>query len=312
MQLEFTILWVEDQPEEVVGFPDTLRRRLRDLGFTLKFINARNVGELRQKVDEDVEDDDVDLILVDFDLGVNGENGGDAAVEIRERFKHREIVFYSGKSPGALRKVAFEKNIDGVYFGHRPTLAVDVVSVIENILRKVVDISHMRGIVMAETSEIDYLMELGLSEAYGRLDDDGRRKFHAKAVDVIKERYDQQLDELTAHADPANFQALLTKSLLMSSRDKSRALIRFLRVAQDLADSDQHKEAVANYQDKFQDTRNQLAHGLVVKKDGKKVFSGREEVLDEDAMRKWRFELVEHKENIRVLATALGVAETGI
>ncbi len=161
MQLEFTILWVEDQPEDVIGFPVTLERRLRDLGFTLNLINAKNVGELRQTVDERIEDDDVDLILVDFDLGENGENGGDATVEIRERFRHREIVFYSGKSPGELRRVAFEKNIDGVYFGHRPRLADDVVSVIENILRKVVDISHMRGIVMAETSEIDYLMELG-------------------------------------------------------------------------------------------------------------------------------------------------------
>ncbi|MAO56310.1 MAG: hypothetical protein CMM61_11510 [Rhodospirillaceae bacterium] len=313
MRLDLNILWIEDQPDGVENHQRTIERRLLDLGFQLSVHFVQRFDELQRQLDDAIDEDEVDLILVDFDLGNTGGDGGDAARQIRETFPHREMVFYSGKSPGSLRQVAFDNQIDGVYFAHRPTLGDDVFSVIENMLRKVIDLSHMRGIVMAETSEIDHILGLCLAEVIDRLEGGERDAMHGKVVDVIRARFESQLEALGEFHDPATFGGLLAKSLLMTSYDKTRALARALKSNFDLEGKGGHRASVLGYQEKFQHTRNVLAHGLVIKKDGVKVFKGRKEDLSdeieisEEAMLDWRKELLGHRNNIDLIVRALGI-----
>lgn len=307
MKLDFSILWVEDQPESVRSFQESLERDLRELGFALRVIAIRGFDELKERMSEELDDDEIDLILVDFDLGNTGGNGGDAAREIRDHFQHREMVFYSGKSPGGLRQVAADKKIDGAYFAHRPTLDEDVFSVIENMLRKIIDISHMRGIVMAETSELDYYIELCLAKAFEKLDQKGQETFHSRAVEVIQQRYQGQIGQLEDLGNHKHFMQLLGQSLLMTSKDRTRALRRFLKSASDIENRKQHRSSVLEYQDNFHHIRDVLAHGMVIKKDGQKIFRGREEELNDEAMRKWRIDLMDHRDRIKQIVDDFNV-----
>ena len=307
MRLDFRILWVEDQPAAVAEDRTALEADLLEFGFEPIVVPISGFSDLQDLMNSNPEDDEFDLILVDYDLGASGGKGDDAARAIRDHFPHREMVFYSGKSPEELRDKAAKKKIDGVYFAHRTELADDVFSVIENMLRKVVDISHMRGIVMAETSELDYCIELCLSSAFENLDETQRKTIHDKAVKVVRERYKLQLEQLDALDHPDKFTELLGRSLLMTSRDKTRALLRFLKAATHLQDQKEHRTAVVEYQDNFHDVRNDLAHGMVIKKDGRKIFKGRNIELTEETMREWRINLMTHRDQIKLIASVLNV-----
>ncbi len=305
MKLDFNILWIEDQPADVRQSVRTLRRLLRDLGFVLDVQWINGFDQVTDTLKIGI-GNDVDLILVDYDLGNSGGNGGDAALAIRDVFKHREMVFYSGKSPADLRKVALENRIDGVYFAHRPTFTDDVFGVIKNMLRKIVDLSHMRGIIMAETSELDYLLELSLQSAFDRLDEKGKAELHAKAIQLIRDRAEKHMKTVASHESPETFPSLLGQSLLMTNDDKLRALIRHLKSATDIEGHARHRQAAIEYKDNFQSTRNIMAHGYVIATNGRKVFKGRDREIDEEQMRIWRQELIEHKEKFTAVAAALG------
>jgi len=309
MRLDFNILWVEDQPDEIKHSIRAVEAGLKEMGFLLNVIPAKGFNEVQKLMKDGLEDDAVDLILVDFDLGYSGGNGGDAAKEIRERFQHREMAFYSGKSPGDLRQIAAKNKIDGVYFVPRTGIEDDLIPIIENILRKVLDISHMRGIVMAETSELDYYIGMGLVSAFENLDTVQKEKICNKSIETIRKRYAEQTEKLDALCSISDYSALLGESLLMTARDKSRSLIRLIKAANDLENKNKHKKAIVDYQDNFQNIRNILAHGMVVKENGQRVFKGHDKVINEDAMLQWRLDLIRHKEQIIQAAKALGLNE---
>lgn len=308
MRLDFKILWVEDQPQAIAEDRVYLEAELRDFGFKPIVEPITGFDKVQELLARDPQDDEFDLILVDFDLGHSGGNGGDAARAIRDKFPHREMVFYSGKSPDDLRAVAAEKKIDGVYFAHRPELADDVFSVIENMLRKVVDLSHTRGIIMAETSELDHCLELCLSSSFEDLDIDRQKSFHNKIVEAIRERYKDQQKKLETLAHLEKFSELLGESHIMTSFDKTRAILRFLNSYTQIPDKRIHHAAVSDYQDNFQGVRNVLAHGMVTTKDGHKVFKGQNDELNEERMREWRISLMDHRDQIKAVATALNVS----
>lgn len=307
MNLDFKILWVEDQPELINDYSEYLELELKRLGFKAIFITATGYDKVLELMDSQPKDDDYDLILVDFDLGDSGGQGDDAARKIRDKFPHREMVFYSGHSPEKLRTAAADKKIDGVYFAHRPDLVDDVFSVIENMLRKVVDLSHTRGIIMAETSEIDHCIEQCLNSSFERLTDDRKKAFHNNIVEIIHERYREQQGKLDKLTDHKKFPELLASNHIMTSFDKTRAMLRFLNSYTQIPNKKTHYNTVKDYQEKFQPIRNSLAHGTVTKRDGNKILKFLEEEINEETMRKWRVELMGYREQIKAIANEFDV-----
>ncbi len=307
MNLDFKILWVEDQPDAIVEDSVYLESEIRDLGFEPIIIAATGYDKVSELMNNQPKDDDYDLILVDYDLGASGGKGDDAARQIRDKFPHREMVFYSGQSPDDLRTAAANKQIDGVYFAHRPSLADDVFSVIENMLRKVIDLSHTRGIIMAETSELDHCIEQCLDFSFEELTDDRKKAFHDRIVEVIRMRYEEQQKNLESLTNHEKFAELLGSSHLMTSLDKTRAMLRNLKSYTQMPNKTAHHDTVENYQNNFHNIRNLLAHGTVTKKDGHKIFKGQGEELNEEVMRNWRINLMGYRQQIKAVANDFGI-----
>ncbi|MBF0445735.1 MAG: hypothetical protein HQL68_09095 [Magnetococcales bacterium] len=311
MRLDFNILWVEDHPDRIEEDFIALKCELNAQGFNAVKTVLPSVDSVKSLMSKNPSEDAFDLILVDFDLGDSGGNGGDAAKAIRDQFSHREMVFYTGKPIKELNETAFEKDIQGVYFASRDTLADETFNVIDNMLRKVVDISHTRGIVMAETSDLDHYIDLCLISSFEGQTEDRQKSFHKKIVEKISGSLDKSNKKFTKLSSFDKFSELLDNKYLVTSSDKIRAMSDFLELFTNLSNKKTHIKTMKDYMAFQIDVRNVLAHVKIVSKNGSKVFQGKNYNVDGQRMLEWRNALRDHREKINAVARDLGVIIEG-
>src|SRR5579872_7246873 len=94
MRLDFNVLWVEDQPNLVAASVTALQRSMAEEGFELRHTFCTDVDGVTAYLADDVFRDEVDLILVDWDLGA-GLKGEAVISQVRETIPYKDIVFYS-------------------------------------------------------------------------------------------------------------------------------------------------------------------------------------------------------------------------
>ena len=156
MRLDYKILWFEDQPSNIAPSVANIKNELEALGF-IPNIDLRVVDGRRDPLEDLPPQRDVDLVLMDYMLG-GGYDGASLSKRVRQVFKYTDIVFYSSEAQSRLRKHIFDQGLDGVHCCHRENLSDDTLSFVHTQMRKVLDLNHMRGIVMATTSDLDHAM----------------------------------------------------------------------------------------------------------------------------------------------------------
>lgn len=154
MNLKYRILWIENEEDWVESIEDQIQEYLEDLGF----IYGR---KLIAKEEQDISYNDYDLILMDLNLA-DQPNGAELISKIRDLGVYTDVVFYSASGIDELRAKGREKELEGVFYsGRTPDTAFvnRVKAVIDATLKKVQDLNNLRGLVMAEVSELDALMD---------------------------------------------------------------------------------------------------------------------------------------------------------
>lgn len=177
MRLDYNILWFEDYDDYVESLKPRLEAFIADFGFKPNFTivpNGSNLPEL-------LNNNSFDIILMDFNLDVEPENDGDGGVlisTIRDRGVYIEILFYSAQS--GFRK-HIDPYIDGVFFADRDELFEKSQIVINLTIKKSQDINNLRGLVIAESIDIESKMDEILT-SYFEIDDEKDAVFR-KIVD---------------------------------------------------------------------------------------------------------------------------------
>ena len=154
MNLKYRILWIENAEDWVESIEDQIQEYLEDLGFIYE-------RKLIAKDDQDISYNDYDLILMDLNLA-DQPNGAELISIIRDLGVYTDVVFYSASGIDELRAKGREKELEGVFYSVRTpdTAFVNrVKAVIDATLKKVQDLNNLRGLVMAEVSELDALMD---------------------------------------------------------------------------------------------------------------------------------------------------------
>lgn len=154
MRLKYKILWIENEEDWVDSIYDQIQEHLSDLGFEFE-------KKLIAKEEESVNYDEYDLILMDLNLAEQP-NGAELIERIRNLNVFTDIVFYSSVGIDTLREKGREKNLEGVYYSGRTpdsSFVRKVCQVIDSTIKKVQDLSNLRGLVMAEVSDLDSLMD---------------------------------------------------------------------------------------------------------------------------------------------------------
>lgn len=154
MRLKYQILWVENDFDWIESIEDDIKELIEDeYGFIFD-------KRLCAQKDEQIIYNQYDLILMDLNLA--SEPSGDILIQsIREREIYTDVIFYSADGVAKIKDKAYKLGLEGVYFSGRDKILFlkKIKSVIRTTIHKVQDLNNLRGLVMAEVSELDVMME---------------------------------------------------------------------------------------------------------------------------------------------------------
>ncbi|MDH5561429.1 MAG: hypothetical protein OEY59_11325 [Deltaproteobacteria bacterium] len=291
MRIDFNLLWVEDHQDNVQAYRKKIENLMRREGFRLQVVFVNSVAEATKILSEDIYGDHIDMILMDYDLGA-GPKGDEGLRQVKNIFPFKEVVFYSSQADNLADMVA-NKKIQGVYIAPRDELFPDtVVGVFEELVKKVVDIDHSRGIVMGATSDIDHLVNGCLVSTYDDCSGDTQGQVLQaafKRLIQIKERFDKNFEEIQGIKHVSD---LFGKHAVYTSVDRLNLLRKALKFQGNL--SEENDPEIQRYVNEIIPLRNDLAH-VRVKTEGfsRKLFDRKGKEFTSDAMKNLRLELLE-------------------
>jgi hypothetical protein len=305
VRLDFNVLWVDDQPDRVAAQIKSITLKMAAEGFEFRPRQCTTMDQVEAVISEHVFTDEIDLILVDWDLG-NNMHGEDAIDRIRQIVQYKDVVFYSGEATVTeLRQKAFDRKLEGVYCASRTELIDEVVGVFESLIKKVLDLDHTRGIVMGATSDIDHMINACLTLAHGKLNEGGKAKFIEEAVkhvaDKVK-RIAKQGEKLQA---APTVEALFKAHMIFTSDDRLRMLASILGMAEFSAYA-AGVTTIESYRAGVVGDRNTLGHVVLVP-EGKpdSVVDDAGKVVDINQMRELRKLILSLRADFRALLDAL-------
>lgn len=301
MRLDFNVLWVDDQPNQLIGQSKAVGARMREQGFEFSPIFLQTLDAVQEQVRDQVFVDEVDLILVDWNLGAQLE-GQDVIAEIRRKIHYKDVIFYSSyTNVKELRKHAYEVGAEGVYCASKNVIVDEIMEAFEALIKKVLDLDHTRGIVMGATSDIDEMVIDCLSGINRNSDAANQKKLSDKAKKIISTRIKETQKKANALANADSVVSMLEAHALFTANDRLRVLKAALE-EEAYAAYKTLRSGLSNYINKVVPIRNDLGHVVLVPAGRPQAFAsvdGREINIEE--MRELRCFLLELRADFRKL-----------
>lgn len=304
MRLDFNVLWVDDQPDRVASQITAITKKMEQEGFEFRPTLCQSLDSVRDTISSHVFTDEVDLILVDWDLG-NGVQGQDAIAEIRGTVQYKDVVFYSAQPTVDLKKAVFDKGLEGVYCASREQLVDEVMGVFDSLVKKVLDLDHTRGIVMGATSDIDYIVNECLVVVHEKLDDSGKAKMLGDALGYVKKRVDDLAKKAQGLEAATTLAEYFEAHMILTANDRLRILAGLLKASAFAAHSG-YRPAILAYQREVVPDRNRLGHMVLVPQGKPQTvtdFEGKSVTINET--RELRRLILDLRGQFRSLLTAL-------
>ena len=268
MRPNFNILWVDDQ--DISDYKDLLSHDLEDQGFRLKVKVAENLEELDEIIKGDLYGDNIDLIIIDSDLGY-GNFGIDGIQSIREKWPYKELIFYSARQSTDLIKEAKERNLQFVACCDKEDIEKTTLDVFENMTRRQLDLSNSRGIIIEIACDIDNLtwqsIKFLVVKGY-----DNKRYFNGTLSSIINDQKQSKKEVAqpaldTSQASAGDFDNFLKILFSNNIFVQSSIILDVLRnILNDMEEKGKSSQ-VKNFRFKCLQERNLLAHGRVEQSD---------------------------------------------
>jgi len=306
VRLDFNVLWIDNQPKNVESYQERLDIKVQTEGFRLRVVPALSFEEAAPHLADDIFRDDIDLVLVDWDLGA-GAKGDQAVREIRAIVPYKDIIFYSSIDNAALKAMILEQGVEGVFCAHRDDLADTLIGVFESLVKKVLDVDHSRGIVMGATSDIDHIANDCLSALAPLLVEEHRGKAFAYAltkIDARLARFQKTRDEIAA---AQSIDALIAAHEAFPAADR----LKLLKEVLGLHYENNHgplRTAVGHYINDVPPKRNKLGHVRLVAESARRVLRGKgNQTVSPEELRQLRSDLVRYRDTFEDLAALVGL-----
>ena len=160
MRIKYNILWVDDRKDEFEQL--SYDKRIIDYAHSLFFEPHLDFCETIDEAKEMISKKHFDVIFSDYNIddSMEEEQGDSFISYIRSRNVNTEVLFYSAMEELPtirLNRVVFF-SLAGLQGGYR-ILLEQMENLIELTTEKLHDLTALRGLVMAETSELDKIME---------------------------------------------------------------------------------------------------------------------------------------------------------
>ncbi len=291
MRLTFYVLCFEDDSEYLDPILEALEEHLDQEGFYFKNVGTYKNSENLDKIVQDINEQklDVDLILMDYHLS-NDEEGDKLIKEIRDHRLLTDIVFYSQDT------TFWEKigPLDGVYITDRAFLRDKIIAVTDHVLKKTLDLTNFRGLVMAETSELDELIhQIVLTFLEGNFfnepvkEKESIKRTVRKSIDDRLKKLDKIKFAAGSHDDTRKFLSDLDSSIKgRTLQDLTGKFIENAKISTKYLDTAEklstNRFVYDSYFKEVQDYRNKLGHlKESTDENGKKILKPTREGQDE-------------------------------
>jgi len=258
MKLHYRILWIDDQIEDYIdlGIKSEFEAYLSSLGFKPTVQTFEN----GKKAEEAIQTVNFDLILSDYNIQ-GGDDQGDVLIQkIRDGGVFTEVLFYSAQSN--FEEIAKSLYRDRVSFfslindeGMRE-FRERVFRLIRLTIAKLQELNSIRGLVMAETSELDNTVVDILTTFFSEQSDEAT-SLRAYIIKAIKESTQGNQDRAAKLDDFES--ASILKERIFDADKKARAIGKLLKLKK-LDQEEPFKNFYDNYKADVIDKRNDLAH----------------------------------------------------
>jgi len=200
MRLKYRILWFEDETEFVEKItPQICEYLLEDLGLELE-VNPQQNGN---NLDNLVKQNDYDLIVTDLNLD-DGQTGKNLIERIRADEVLTEVLLYSANGQEIQKVINETPGLERVSFAvGRDALPDRLRRIIALTVRKVQDVTNVRGLVIAEAIDLeDKMLEIITQYFMALKDNTEKDTFIKKHLEGKDEYFQKQMKEISSFSAP--------------------------------------------------------------------------------------------------------------
>ncbi|WP_426136597.1 hypothetical protein [Pseudomonas sp. PWP3-1b2] len=303
MHLDYRILWFEDQIENIRPYQANISSAISRLGFNPRTETREVIAGAKDPLADLPSSRDIDLVIMDFKLG-GGYDGASLAKRLKITYRDTDMIFYSSESARTLRRLIFEQDIDGVFCFHRTTLSDRTIGLVQSQLRKMLDLNHMRGIVMAATSDLDQAMIECLEKIQMLIKPDDKDEFIREVGGKISDSLRSKADQIEKLVSKGRLDKLLREPSFGAALRLSVLQDEIAKISDKI--SEVHLlERLALYRDDVIGPRNDFAHRRAVLENNQLVLEGRDQPFTQDSMITLRLKLLSHFDNLSGLISLL-------
>lgn len=295
MKLDFNLLVIDDDANDLAqNALGELEEFLNEKGFSLKRNVPADISSTAIEALAQLGGAEFDLVIIDYMLGANAPDGSAAAKTFRRLMPYTDIIFYSSSPSGELLNALAAQQVAGVFVANRTDdLGETLVGIAQTIIGKAVDLTHMRGIALAEVADMDVMLGAVLTRAFSSTN----AAIGSAATRTLKKLVEggkSRVERLEKHQVGNEILDVVRSSLMFSLADKYRSLSRVTTALELEVDLNR-----LNYENIIE-KRNLLAHAQEGSSENgaptlKSTKDGNEIEIDDAWMTVLRTELRDHR-----------------
>ena len=252
MQLEYKILWADDSDDNIETYSHPIIEFLEEEGFVAKICSCRTKTELETAINQNM---NYNLIILDFKFN-DKPVGTDFIKCIREKNIYSTIILYTAAKDVKLPEEVFKSKVQNVYTLTKHEIAEDrtlISNIIHYDLYKDLDINSMRGIAMAEVTNMDKLIwEIIVQEEIPQ--EHILTYIRSNKEKHYKEFKDKKDNEIWKELNKEN------RSTMHFSSDERATFLKEYLESLSFIELKESIELIENYRTEIITPRNKLAH----------------------------------------------------
>lgn len=266
MNTNFKILWIDDSRDYFESTEELIEEHVIANNMVPQTTFFDDYEDFRAQ-ELDVFDIEVfsryDLLIIDYAL--SDTTGTGIIHELRNRQIYTDIIFYSSEPSKMKEEVRQCDLLDGVFFADRKDLTSVVNNVISKNMRREYSIANIRGLIMDNTSEFDYICRITTTALFEKLSPEDQCEVETKLREFVteaKQNATKNFDSLDKKAGPQYIKSAMNSTdYVMNNSDRYTILNLILQKY------DAFKEVPSDFHTHYTEDviaiRNKLAHSML-------------------------------------------------
>lgn len=259
------ILWVDDIQLSYEVNKENLEFYASDNGIKLNFKYVQDADTLLTAIEsQETGFQQYDICFIDYALSMSDGKMGDIVIKkLKDKKINADILFYSSERLSDIHNIVKEDMdaFEGVYTSDRSNFEEKAKQLIDKNAKKMYSINNIRGVLMNETSENDYIMKSYIMEEYESLDVSTKTELTVEIKTIISKK----IKELSDAVEKINKKSLFSKGneIVNISNDLlglSERYTIFEKLLRKNTVEKPTKEMFQNYLEQLVVLRNKLAH----------------------------------------------------